>query len=216
MKKFERFIIYPMLFIALFFSFAGDEVKQITAQQVYDEIIAKSIKVVNDKGNTLIEISAKGNEYKDYGQINIATKYTDTSSKLNTKIEGGNISIENGANKTFIGTSSISLSDKNNKLYLGNNFRIIEDDFFDEDDDEDDDIAFGFGIDMYSKEDEDDETKIGKNSSFILTNGANGSSISLFNKEGDYLIHLGSNKENHGLINIYDKYGEDWRSYTYE
>lgn len=47
MKKFERFIIYPMLFIAIFFSFTDDGVQQTTAQQVYEEIIAKKITVVN-------------------------------------------------------------------------------------------------------------------------------------------------------------------------
>jgi hypothetical protein len=45
MQKFERFIIYPMLFIGIFFSFADDGVQQTTAQQVYDEIIAKNIKL---------------------------------------------------------------------------------------------------------------------------------------------------------------------------
>ena len=60
MKRFERFIIYPMLFIALFFSFAGEEVQQTTAQKVYDEIIARNIKIVDDNENTVIELFESG------------------------------------------------------------------------------------------------------------------------------------------------------------
>ena len=56
MKKFERFIIYPMLFIALFFSFAGDGVQQTTAQKVEDHIIAKRITVVNDDYEGIINL----------------------------------------------------------------------------------------------------------------------------------------------------------------
>lgn len=63
MKKFERFIIYPLLFIALFFSFADDGFQQTTAQQFYDEIIAKNIKIVDERGNKLIELSAEKMKY---------------------------------------------------------------------------------------------------------------------------------------------------------
>ena len=61
MKQFERFIIYPMLFIALFFSFAGEEVQQTTAQQIYDEVIAKEITILNDKGDESIKMT--GNNF---------------------------------------------------------------------------------------------------------------------------------------------------------
>ena len=71
MKKFERFIIYPMLFIALFFSFSGEDVQQTTAQQVYDEIIAKNIKVVDDKGREAINLSGGNYNNKAFGSITI-------------------------------------------------------------------------------------------------------------------------------------------------
>jgi hypothetical protein len=74
MHKFERFIIYPMLLIAIFFSFADDGVQQTTAQQVYDEIIAKSIKIVNSEGEVLVLIDSSKmitDTKKVYGEISI-------------------------------------------------------------------------------------------------------------------------------------------------
>jgi hypothetical protein len=32
----------------------------------------------------------------------------------------------------------------------------------------------------------------------------------------DSLVYIGKDKNDHGLINIYDKYGEDYRSYSYK
>jgi hypothetical protein len=218
MKKFERFIIYPMLFIALFFSFADDNVQQTTAQQVHDEIIAKSFKIVNDKGSILIELSSKENEYKKYGQINIVTDYTNSSEIDKTKIDGNSIILDNNkTKKTSIYASSISLKDNNSYLDLGRNLRFVKDDFINKDENNQDEMVFGFGIDIYGKENQDNGLIIGENASMILSGGmGNNSSIALFNKEGDRLIYLGTNIDNHGLINVFDKYGEDWRSYSYE
>jgi hypothetical protein len=75
MKKFERYIIYPILFIVLFFSFSGDDLHQTTAQQVYDEIIARKITIVNEDGQKMSEISSDivninhKNKTKEYGNM---------------------------------------------------------------------------------------------------------------------------------------------------
>ncbi|NMB02433.1 MAG: hypothetical protein GX971_13110 [Firmicutes bacterium] len=55
MSKYERLIIYPLLFIALFYALTGINVVNAT-QQVLDKIIAREILVVNDEGNTVASI----------------------------------------------------------------------------------------------------------------------------------------------------------------
>lgn len=56
MQKFERFIIYPMLFVALFFSFSDNGVQHTIAQEVHDEIVAKNVKIVDGEGNVKIDL----------------------------------------------------------------------------------------------------------------------------------------------------------------
>ena len=40
--------------------------------------------------------------------------------------------------------------------------------------------------------------------------------IDIYNYKEDKSIYIGKDNNGHGLINIYDKYGEDWRSYNYK
>lgn len=55
MSKYERFIIYPLLFIALFCAVTGVNVVSAT-QQVFDKIVAREIAVVNNEGNTVASL----------------------------------------------------------------------------------------------------------------------------------------------------------------
>jgi hypothetical protein len=165
MKKFERFIIYPMLFIALFFSFAGDGVQQTTAQQVYDEIIAKKITIVNDNG--------------------------DETTRLTANKFGGQIILENpldSRNQVRINHNGIGMSNSMSTLIL-NSGRLA----------------------VINKEKE-------KNEQIILLMGRKeGESFASFrNENGDELVEIGTNNNGNGLINIYDKYGENRRSYSYK
>jgi uncharacterized protein GlcG (DUF336 family) len=54
-SKYERFIIYPLLFIALFCAVTGVNVVSAT-QQVFDKIVAREIAVVNNEGNTVASL----------------------------------------------------------------------------------------------------------------------------------------------------------------
>lgn len=220
MKKFERFIIYPLLFIAVFFSFADDGLQQTTAQQFYNEIIAKNIKIVDERGNKLIELSAEKNEVfeQGYGKINVFSK-SSTLGNSNTNIQAGSIDLNNNSEwRTYIGTGSINLKDNKNAMNIGSNFRNFKDDFFEEDEDNDNDLLFGFGIDLYERDDPKDNLVIGENSTMLITNSANntGGSIILLNGEGDFSIMLGKDNNEHGLITVFDKYGERYRGYSYK
>lgn len=55
MSKYERLIIYPLLFIALFCALTGVNVVNAT-QQILDKIVAREIVVVNDEGNTVASL----------------------------------------------------------------------------------------------------------------------------------------------------------------
>lgn len=154
MKKFERFIIYPMLFIALFFSFTGDEVQQTKAQQVYDEIIAKRIRLVGSDGETTMFLRG----------------------------ETGGVAIYNKGHMT---------------TFLGNT-----------------DIGVGV-LNLYGNE---------KISSVSIAAPKESSGImKIMNNYDNLVLELGSSAANkkgqgegNGLINVYDKYGEDFRSYSFE
>lgn len=208
MHKFERLIIYPMLFIALFFSFAGEEVQQTTAQQVHDELIAKSIKIVDDEGDTLIKLNTEKEVYGEGEDGNIMLK--DSEDKSKTTIGSGNIDLNADDNSTSLYSSSIELNANKYTMKLGEYARMYEIE-------EELDAQVGYGIDIYSRENNDEENIVGKNSKFILYTDSNEPpQMNLYNQHGDELIFLGADKDKHGLINIYDKYGEDWRSYTYE
>lgn len=103
-------------------------------------------------------------------------------------------------------------------MNIGSNFRNFKDDFFEEDKDNDNDLLFGFGIDLYARDDPKENLIIGENSTMLITNSANntGGSIILLNGEGDFSIMLGKDNNKHGLITVFDKYGERYRGFSYK
>jgi hypothetical protein len=73
----------------------------------------------------------------------------------------------------------------------------------------------GFVIAFMKKSDSD---KSVLNYFMPLEIGHNGkySFINLKNSNGDKQITISSDENGHGLINVYDKYGEEWMSYDYK
>lgn len=57
MKKFERFIIYPLLIVALFYIISGQQII-ISAENILDKLVVREIFVVNDSGQEVVNISA--------------------------------------------------------------------------------------------------------------------------------------------------------------
>ncbi len=88
MQKFERFIVYPLLIMALFYSLSGAQITTAT-ENVIDKLIVRKISVVNDAGEEVINIKSIVSlllaeadkfvrELDDYGGIYLYTGSEDT------------------------------------------------------------------------------------------------------------------------------------------
>lgn len=255
MKKFERFIVYPLLIITLFFSMSGNQVMT-EADQIYDEIIANKIKIVNNEGKEMITLGVKednSSNVSDHGEIIVMQDTSKYKSKLQTRIENGRILLNyfddksnNEANSyTSLFGGSVNMKSNNNLLHLGENYRNFPDGFINDEKNGEYDLSYGFGIDMYFKEKQEDAPVVTENSTLTVSNNEHGSSINTYNKDGNPAINIGTtegdggiidiyNKHenkiisltqtapddeeeggNHGLITIFDKYGEDFKNYSF-
>lgn len=92
MSKYERLIIYPLLFIALFCALTGVNVVNAT-QQFLDKIVAKEIVVVNDEGNTVA--SLKYDEKKESVSLELYNNEGVRSVSILGYDDGGAIGIFN-------------------------------------------------------------------------------------------------------------------------
>ena len=145
MHKYERYIIYPLLIIALFYGMSGKDIIESNAQQVYDEIIAKKITVVKPNNKNSIEITPKGIGLYEEKDLKLVIQHNDIRTY-------GKEGMTTALGTSLMGTGILNIYNNHNNLVVG------------------------VGA---SKPDEEGQ------------------------------------KGGHGLINIYDKYGEDFRSYSY-
>lgn len=198
MKKFERFIVYPLLIIALASSFLGGGVKT-NAFEFFDTILARRIIILDDTSEEMITMGWEKNEtFKTRnGYINIYGPLG------NTALKGSYINLNSKNEDSFVGISgtipSISIKiNESDLMQLGSAMikNVAEEKF-----------NFPYGL-VYSQNNIP-SVQIGRDSE------GNGLLLA-HNKHGDDLISIGANLSGHGLINIYDKYGEDWRSYRHE
>ena len=108
MHKYERFIIYPLLILALFYGMAGNQVMT-SAQKVYDEIVTKDIKVVNNQGEEVLRmgVGTSGNGlltvYDNDGEELIYLGAYTYNGEENGKESAGLITVSNKYNETVIG-----------------------------------------------------------------------------------------------------------------
>ena len=199
MKKFERFIVYPLLIIALASSFLGGGVKT-NAFEFFDTILARRIIILDDTSEEMITMGWEENEtFKTKnGYINI---YSPLGS---TALKGAYINLNSKNEDAFIRISGTipSIRIKMNEselMQLGSAMiKNAKEEKFD----------FPYGL-IYSQNNIP-SVQIGRDS------GGNGL-IRTHNKHGDDLVVIGSHvTKGHGLINIYDRYGEEGRSYRHD
>lgn len=161
MHKFERFIIYPLLFVALFYAMTGgagtDTLANPLDSEIEDVIRARNVVIYNE-------------DNEEIGILGVAGG----SGGLKLYNSRGNEIIGLGSSQPG-GHGVISVLNKDGVLL----------------------------------------------NSIASTGGGKYGGFSILNDRGDELIYLGPSGpddrgtgEGHGLINIYDKYGEDYRSYT--
>lgn len=118
MSKYERLIIYPLLFLALFCALTGVNVVNAT-QQILDKIVAKEIVVVNDEGNTVASLKYDERKenvslelfngegvrvvsllaYEDGGAIGIFNHEGHLTVAMQNEAQAGSVFLYNGTNK---------------------------------------------------------------------------------------------------------------------
>ena len=235
MHKYERFIIYPLLILALFYGMAGDQVMT-SATKVYDEIIAKKISIVDDNGKEIIKMGLDRDfEHSDRGIIKIMgsglkgkakekseeisdKKYLNIMEITNSFIKTKFFDKENPDNITTestLSSSNLTIKTSSGKqiLKLGKNLKKYPDDYFGKDNDDYYDMTSSMGLDIYFKDYPFKDNVMTKNSIFSLISTETGVQMNLFNAHGDDIIKLGKTTNGHGGIWIYDKYGENSASY---
>lgn len=233
MKRFERFIIYPLLAVALINSFlggalvqAGTDLGSMTAK--FRKVVTKEISIVNDEGEEVANF--KGGRLDFYhGQDVIARIETREDGTAGIGFGQNNQSVEMGINRN--GVVGIFLeNEKGNKIQITgyNEGRI---DFFDaknknkltlgllnnegyiicaDNNDAVKSILNGREISFY------EEKLVATMGTVVGSDVIEGTGyIFLYNKHGDPLVSIGSSDKGHGAVFTYDKYGEDCKVYGY-
>ena len=120
MHKYERYIIYPLLILALFYGMSGGNViKTVADSRVFDHLIAKKISIVNDEGTGQIVLTTTSNKKTNEiekvikgGVINIYGEVNDNPSVTICSDRDGNgtVFMENkyGELATYIGVTDDS------------------------------------------------------------------------------------------------------------
>lgn len=214
MKKFERFIIYPMLFIALFFSFADDGVQQTTAQDFFNEIITKKISIMNNDTKEVMVLEGTDgggritlNSGKNEENIVITSDAEDGSSLIALKKPNQDIGMilsavdnETGIrlygplnsyyekDKTNMPSLSIISSNENNGINIQGK-------------------AENSGLFVGNN---DDNGGVG-----LMNIKDYGGGIVVYDSYGDKMVEISKNGNKDGAIFIYDKYNEKYGAYSY-
>lgn len=113
-SKYERLIIYPLLFIALFCALTGVNVVNAT-QQVFDKIIAREITLVNEDGESLA--SLKYDERKENVSFEMYSKDGLRALSLLAYDQGGAIGVFNNEGHL---TAAIQQEGQAGAMYLYN------------------------------------------------------------------------------------------------
>jgi len=192
MKKFERFIIYPLLIVALFYSFAGEQVTEAT-ENVIDKLVVREISVVNDDDKEVINIGSLFSGY--HGLINVYD--VRDKEKMYSTISSGSFRVVNNmrtGSSASLSFTGVSLKRDDYWNFITSNSISISDD-----------------VEYY--EIYDDDVPKRRYISLRVDDQSN-AFFTINNQEGNPLLYLGPDSSSgHGLINVYDQYSESGKSY---
>src|SRR5690606_4355917 len=92
MSKYERLIIYPLLFLALFSALTGVNIVSAT-QQVWDRIVAREVVIVNDEGQEVAVL--KYDQEKENPSLELFNNAGDRVVSLLAYADGGIVGLFN-------------------------------------------------------------------------------------------------------------------------
>ncbi|MFW6025371.1 MAG: hypothetical protein ACOCRX_03425 [Candidatus Woesearchaeota archaeon] len=216
MKKFERFIVYPLLIVALFYSFSGEQVTTAT-ENVIDRLVVREISVINDEGVENINI---GSNNLMGGRIKIEDTMFNEQHRGFTNITSQSVSInsitEERSNSVSLNSLGLKVQDDDYETNISPaNVSLSESINIFVNPDAPKIISFGIG------DNDNGAIKINNSSGDSLVkigedNGKNDNGvIKINNSRGDSLIKMGADDDAHGLIKIFDKYGEVFKDYSF-
>ncbi|NLJ79763.1 MAG: hypothetical protein GX335_01910 [Firmicutes bacterium] len=114
MSKYERWIVYPLLLIALFYSLTGGNVVKAT-QELLEKIVTKELVVVNDEGKEMA--SLKYDSARDDIRFELYNKEGKRVVSLLSYGEGGAIGIFNNQGHL---TAALQNDEETGALYIFN------------------------------------------------------------------------------------------------
>jgi len=223
MHKYERYIIYPLLILALFYGMSGGNIiKTVADNRVYEELVAKKITIVDDNGNEIATIKDSKNKYSNTteGEIRLY-EYKNDSEDQEEPVSSnlfnadsfmmGNIRMS-GSDGKIILTQFDEITERHNKIILGTIRGHT--------------LSF-YGLGIYSTEEELNKqekfdfkyafTNKDKNKNIIagITSVGGNPTVSLFRNQGDNLVSLSTSTKGSGGLWAYDKDGEDSKYFGY-
>ncbi len=109
MAKWERYIVYPLLFVALFFGVARETRVLQAAESIVEEIRARRVVVVDEAGREQVVIRGAAQEGVDGGQIEVFDKEGKKQMALGATKIGGDLQVfdERGKREVWLWASSL-------------------------------------------------------------------------------------------------------------
>lgn len=233
MKNYERFIVYPLLFIALFYS-VGDQFVS-SASNVIDQIIARNITIVDERGNKVVEISSHddggqiklNNTQNEYGISIMSTNSSNFMNfyKPNGTVLNGKISISANTLESSIKVYSpdkevvIPFTEPSIRISSRSNENLVS--ILNPKDEKGDTSAIKL---LASQESNivavcDQKNQLGAvlyaDTTYHGLDVISPGGINLRNSHEDLLVSIGQTTKGHGSVFTYDKYGDQYRSYGF-
>lgn len=193
MAKWERYIVYPLLMVALFFGLSRETRVLDAAQGVIDEIRARRVVVVDEDGQEQVVLET---DYGGDGRLSVNNSRGTEMVSLRVAPYGGTLVVFNNAGtpvgllRAYENGGVFGIS--NNAGTLVSGLRADEN---------------GGALSIYNSKGFEGA---------LLVATENGGLVRTFNAQGDPRVSINTAEDTgHGGVWVYDKYGEDYRVYGY-